>query len=332
MNHDNVLDDLDVLLSETAIPRAKTDTGERTDRIDAAFTDGTSDYAEYFGNSNEATGKSDSPESVLIGKVASKLKEAMQPEELKNATNDELMSLVKELAHKKLAFYIGKGMLFLTLKTRFPREREFFDYVKTHSTREDHLERRSIETYMRVCRFFWLELPKDQREGFAHYYGNVRLNRLELLAREGNRNKWFFGKDSIILQECQGAGHKLEECANLEDLEKALNPVTVAQEVDSSGDGTPPQDSEEEHGEPPNLTPLPTSTFEKLKNDAEIRVEGVNITQTEDGQILALPGARIAVWLECVPLAEKETQRCLHVYDGDLDKWYEVELPDYVID
>ena len=70
-------------------------------------------------------------------------------------------------------------MVFLTLKTRFPREREFLAYVKQHTDPADKLEARSIQIYMRVCRIFWLDLTAEQKRQFAQYYVDVSLNRLE---------------------------------------------------------------------------------------------------------------------------------------------------------
>lgn len=333
MNTDNNTDDLLLLTGGMDSSPVGTEAAPPTNIDYTLMMDGTASFRQVFSDAAESPYRVPSPERTLVMDVAATLEKALCTDHLQNVTSDDLLGLAKRLKDNKLVFYIAKGMVFTVLRGRFPRERDFIAYLKSHTTPDDHLEARTIQIYMRVCRIFWLELTPEMKARFAKYYNNVSLSRLELLAREEHRGKWFHGESSIILQECQGANKRIEEFPNLAALEKALEPVHVPNTGDASSreTDTPSHESEEESGEPPNLVPISPSTYVKPEDDSEIRVEGFNITQTEDGGIHALPGARLALWMECVPLAEKETRRRLHVYDGDLDQWHEIALDDYEI-
>jgi len=333
MNTDNNLDDLLILTGGTTSSPAETEVAHPPNLDYSLMMDGTASFRQVFSEAAESPYSVPSPEKTLVMDVAATLEKALSPDHLQNVTSDELLGLAKRLKENKLVYYIAKGMVFTVLKGRYPRERDFLAYVKGHTVPEDHLEARSIQVYMRVCRIFWLELTPEMKERFARYYNNVSLSRLELLAREEHRGKWFHGERSIILQECPGANKSIEEFPNLAALEKALTLPLVPNTGGASPreTDTRPQEPEEEPGEAPNLVPLSPSTYVRPEDDAEIRVEGLNITQTEDGDIHALPGARLALWMECVALPEKESRRRLHVYDGDLDQWHEIALDDYEI-
>jgi hypothetical protein len=333
MNTNNNADDLLILTGGTPSSLAGTETAPPPNIDYSLMMDGTASFRQVFSDAAESPYSVPSPERTLVMDVAATLEKALSPDHLQNVTSDELLGLAKRLKENRLAFYIAKGMVFTVLRERYTRERDFLAYVKSHTVTEDHLEARSIQVYMRVCRIFWLELTPEMKERFARYYNNVSLSRLELLAREEHRGKWFHGECSIILQECQGANKRIEEFPSVAELEKALQPLHVpgTGEASPRETETPPQEPEEEPGEAPNLVPLSPSTYVRPEDDADIRVEGFNITQTEDGDIHALPGARLALWMECVPLPDRESRRRLHVYDGDLEQWHEIALDDYEI-
>ena len=76
---------------------------------------------------------------------------------------------------------------------------------------------------------------------------------------------------------------------------------------------------------------MPPRTYAIQRDGVDLRIEGFNIIQAAD-HIEALPGARMALWLECLSGNDRETQRRIHVYDGDLNQWHEIQLGDYVIE